>query len=139
MVSSLGASSPSGCLSCDSAHTKGVTIARIAVAVVLLVLGLGHVLFALTNFGFVEELPEDLNIAAEGVGAAVAGAALGWAGMDRARGGRPWRVVMLAGTFFVATMIVSIATGASAPQMILVALFAPALGATASAVDNAST
>ena len=103
---------------------------------VLLVLGLGHALFAMTNFGFVEQLPDDLNIAAEGVGAIVAGAALGWAGVDRARGGRPWRVVMLAGAFFVATMIVSIATGASDPQMILAALFAPALGAIASAVDN---
>jgi F0F1-type ATP synthase assembly protein I len=84
----------------------------------------------------VEQLPDDLNIAAEGVGAIVAGAALGWAGVDRLRGGRPWRVVMLAGGFFVATMIVSIATGASDPQMILVALFAPALGAIASAVDK---
>ena len=103
---------------------------------VLLVLGVGHVLFALTNFGFVEQLPEDLNIVAEGIGAMVAGAALGWAGVDRAKGGRPWRVVLLAGAFFVATMIVSIATGASDPQMILVALFAPALGVAASAVDK---
>ena len=117
-------------------NSKGVTFARIIVAVVLLALGLGHVLFALTNFGFVEQLPDDLNIVAEGVGAAVAGVALGWAGVHRARGGRPWRVVTLAGTFFVATMIVSIATGASGPQMILVALFAPALGATAFALDN---
>ena len=112
-----------------------MTVARIVVALVLLALGLGHVLFALTNFGFVEELPDDLNVAAEGVGAAVAGAALAWAGVDRARGGRPWRVVMIAGAFFVATMVVSIATGASGPQMILVSLFAPALGATASVVD----
>ena len=121
-----------------SPEERGWPVARIVIALALVVLGLGHVFFALTNFGFVEQLPDDLNVLAEGVGAAVAGTALGWAGVNRARSGRPWRVVILAGAFFVATMIVSVATAASGPQMILISLFAPVLGAIASVVDRPS-
>ena len=101
-------------------------MSRILLAVGLAVLGVGHVLFGFANFGFVETLPDDLNVAAEGTGALVVGLALLWSAARALRGTAiTWRMLLLAGGLFVATMIVSIATGASDPPMLLVSLAAP--------------
>ena len=99
-------------------------ISRIGVSIILLLLAILHIAFAATNFKFVDGR-DDLNVMAEGIGAAIAGIALLWAAVQFSRGIEPWRPLLLAGGIFVSTMIISIATGASDPQMLLVSLIAP--------------
>ena len=109
-------------------------ISRIGVSIILLLLAILHIAFAITNFGFVDGRG-DLNVLAEGIGAAIAGIALLWAAVQLIRGIESWRPLLIAGAIFVSTMIISIATDASDPPMLLVSLVAPlvaVLGLTAS-------
>ena len=101
---------------------------RIAVALVLGLLSVWHILFGFTNLGYVEELPGDLDVAAEGLGAMIAGLTLAWAAPQKPNTMRPWRVLLLTGCVFLAAMLVSVATGASDPPMLLVALIVPLIG-----------
>ena len=101
---------------------------RKAVAIVLGLLTISHLLFGFTNLGYVEELPADLNVAAEGLGAMIAGLALAWAAPQKPNSLRPWRVLLLTGCVFLAAMLVSVASGASDPPMLLVALIVPLIG-----------
>ena len=97
---------------------------RISVGILLVVLGIWHILFGITNFGFVEG-SDDLNVVAEAVGATIAGIALLWTAVQFIRRINPWRPLFIAGGIFVSTMIISIATGASDPPMLFVSLIAP--------------
>lgn len=99
--------------------------ARGAVALVLITLGLWHVLFALVNFGYVEKLPEHLDVLVEGTAALVAGASLLWAAARHLQR-RPWGAIAAGGAcVFAAGMGVSVASGASTPEMFQVVV--PAL------------
>jgi hypothetical protein len=101
---------------------------RIAVALIFGLLSVSHILFGFTNLGYVEELPGDLNVAAEGLGAIIAGLALASAALQDPRTLRPWLVLLLTGCVFLAAMLLSVATGASDPPMLLVALIVPLIG-----------
>ena len=100
---------------------------RLGAAIGFTVLGMFHLLFAAANIRFVERLPADLNVALEGFGAAIAGIALLRAALHAGHGGTPWRMLLVAGAFFLVTMIVSILTGASSLSMLVVAMFLPLL------------
>ena len=102
-------------------------VARVGAAIAFAVLGMFHLLFAAANIRFVERLPADLNVALEGLGAAIAGVALLRAALLAGHGRTPWRLLLVAGAFFLFTMIVSILTGASTLSMLIVAMFLPVL------------
>ena len=96
--------------------------ARLAVAVLLVGLGLGHFFFGLANFGFVERLPENLDVLVEGVSACIAAGSLLWAAADQVRR-KPWASkVVFGAVVFVLGMALSISTGASTPEMMQVVL-----------------
>ena len=93
---------------------------RVVVGLLLLGLALFHFIFGIANFGFVERLPENLDVLIEGVSAWVAAACLSWATRNHLRR-KPWASsVVLGGSVFTAGMLISIATGASTPEMIQV-------------------
>lgn len=97
---------------------------RISVGILLVLLGVFHILFGITNFGFVEGR-HDLNVLAEAVGATIAGIALLWTAVQFIRRTNPWPTLLIAGGLFASTMVISIVTGASDPPMLLVSLIAP--------------
>ena len=93
---------------------------RVVVGLLLMALALFHFFFGIANFGFVERLPENLDVLIEGVSAWVAAACLFWAMRNHLRG-KPWAaLVALGGSVFTAGMLISISTGASTPEMIQV-------------------
>lgn len=95
-------------------------LVRILVALVLTLLGLGHLLFGLANFRFVEELPGSLDVLLEGIAAATAAGTLFWAAVNHVRGRRWGVLVLLGGLAFAAGMVLSVTTGASTPGMLQV-------------------
>ena len=115
---------------------RGVLSRRLAGALLLTILGIGHVLFGVTNFGFVERLPGDLAVIGEGAGAVITGTVCIWAGVSRARGGWPWLVVLAASGVFVVMMALSVITGFSDPPMLLVSLTVPVISSTALLLDR---
>ena len=102
-----------------------VRAAHAALVVALVILGLWHGLFALVNFGYVEQLPENLDVLVEGTAALLAGSSLLWAAARHLQR-RRWGLIALGGAcIFAAGMGVSVASGASTPEMFQVAV--PAL------------
>lgn len=100
-------------------------LVRLAVALFLLILAIGHSLFALANIGFIERLPKDLDVLVEAIGSSIAAAAFLWAAWNHFRR-RAWGKIVLAGAaVFACAMTVSIFSGASSPEMIQVVI--PAL------------
>ena len=69
---------------------------RLIFAVVLIVLALGHVLFALANFGFVERLPDNLDVLIEGIAASIAAGSLFWGAINHIRG-TAWAAFVVVG------------------------------------------
>jgi len=112
---------------------------RIAVALIFGLLSVWHILFGFTNLGYVEELPGDLNVAAEGLGAIIAGLALAWAALQDPRTLCPCLVLLLTGCVFLAAMLLSVATGASGPPMLLMALIVPLIGTVGFIVTRSDT
>lgn len=102
---------------------------RLLVAVLLAVLGLGHFLFALVNFGYVERLPDNLDVLIEGLGASLAGSFLVWSATRHGRQQRWGLIVLFGGVMFLAGMITSVSRGASSPSMlqVVVPIFAVGL------------
>ena len=98
---------------------------HVALVVVLILLGTWHALFALVNFGYVERLPENLDVLVEGIAALAAGVSLLWAAARHLQR-RSWGAIALGGAcVFAAGMGVSVASGASTPEMFQVVV--PAL------------
>jgi len=77
--------------------------------------------------------------AAEGLGAIIAGLALAWTALQDPRTLRPWLVLLLTGCVFLAAMLLSVATGASDPPMLLVALIVPLIGTVGFIVTRSDT
>jgi peptidoglycan/LPS O-acetylase OafA/YrhL len=91
--------------------------AHAALVVVLVALGLWHLMFALVNFGYIEKLPDNLDVLVEGIAAFGAGASLLWAAARQFQK-RRWGAIALAGAcVFALGMGVSVASGASTPEM----------------------
>lgn len=96
--------------------------ARSLVCVLLVALGSAHFFFGVANFGFVEGLPDDLDVLIEGMTACAAAISLFWGATNQIRR-KPWALkVLLGGVTFAAGMTLSVVTGASTPDMLQVVL-----------------
>ena len=93
-------------------------------------------MFALTNFGYVHNLPGDWEILLEGSGAAVAAAALAAGAVAIVRRRRAWIGVLAGTAVFAITMLVSVVTGTSDPQMLMLSVVIPACTAVFAAVER---
>lgn len=113
-------------------------IGRVAVGLLLVALGLGHFFFGLANFGFVERIPENLDVLIEGAAAWIAAASLFWGTVNQLRRKRWAVIVLFGGAAFAAGMMVSVATEASTPNMLQVVLPALVVGGVALLVEKRS-
>ncbi len=95
---------------------------RLLAAILLAVLAVGHFLFAVVNFGYVERLPENLDVLIERLSASLAAASLVWGANSHVQK-KPWGGIVLVGGFvFLAGMVTSVLSGASTPSMFQVVI-----------------
>lgn len=124
-------------MSYDSSMRSGFQrVGRVAVVILLGVLAFFHFSFALANFGFVESLPRDLNVLFEGLSALIAAGSLAWASRRQLEH-RSWgHIVVGGGLAFLAGMSLSVATGASGPEMFQVVIPIIVVGLTAALLER---
>lgn len=119
-------------------HPSVRSACRIAVFGLLLLLAIGHFLFALANLRYVERLTENLDVLIESIGAFLAAGSLFWATAKHARRQRWATIALLGSCAFAAGMTVSVATGASTPGMLQVVVPSFAVGTVALALEARS-
>ena len=102
--------------------TLAGTTGRVIFAALFILLGLGHLFFAVANFGFVERLPQNLDVLIEALTALIAAGSLPWAAVNLVRRKPSVHIILIGGCAFLGGLLVSIAGGASTPGMLQVVI-----------------
>lgn len=116
--------------------TPAGTTGRVIIAVLVILLGLGHLFFAVANFGFIDRLPENLDVMIEALTALIAAGALLWAAVNIIRRKPSAPIILIGGCAFLGGLLVSIAGGASTPEMLQVVIPVFAAGLIAVVLDR---